>query len=144
MADSVEFMLPGETRDSGSKRVFRYVTERMQEFAETIHDPALEAVVPDVAVPGEPFVEAQSKHRQDPLHDSGQVFPFSRHHKEMEMIAHDAEVLDTEAEFLFRPSYYIHEHSLDLVRVQDELLPIGPCDDMVHAVLDKDTRFSHN
>lgn len=48
-------------------------------------------------------IVGHSEYAQDPLHDRGEAFPALRPDDEMEVIAHNTEVLDSKIEFCLSP-----------------------------------------
>ena len=123
--------------------IFRDIAEGNEKLPKTVDDPALESVVPHMSFITEAPVEPQGKDRKNPLHDPRQALSLPGSDDEMEMVAHDTEVRDTEAISLPGPPDNIEKHLLHLLGGEDEFPAVRPGRNVVGDVFSNYSGFSH-
>ena len=119
----------------GPDRIPVDVIEDLEEILQAVYDPGKEPVPPDMPGYASAAIVCHGEHAHDPLHYGGEVCPVSGLDNEMEMVVHDAEVLDPEIVFPVCPFYHRKKQILDGVRVEDHFLAVGAGGDMVAGAI---------
>jgi hypothetical protein len=101
-----EAAIPPFINPAGYLRAYRilcHVYEGFNEFPHAVNDFREKPLSPHMPT-GEMFpVPCHGEHAQYPLHNARQGFSLFRTYYQMDMVAHDAKIMDLEAELLFCP-----------------------------------------
>jgi hypothetical protein len=114
-----------------------------QKLSETIQNMGKEALTPYMTPVSENTVVFPREYTHYPLHDSRKGDSFSRLDDEVEMVTHDAEILDPEIVLPLRSLYDLEEHITHVRRAEDHFSPIRPRDDMIASTFAQDSWFTH-
>jgi hypothetical protein len=88
-------------------------------------------------------VPCHGEYTENPLHDMGQGFITVRVDYEMNMIAHNAKMINLETVLLFSPFYDVEEEDPHSITVHDHLPSICPGGDMIGRAGLKNSVASH-
>jgi hypothetical protein len=117
-----------------SHRIVRHIDEGFQEFSHTVNDFREKPFSPDMAADKVVPVPRHGEHAQYPLHDTRQGFAPFWAYDEMDVVAHDAKIMDLEAELLFCPLDSVEEERSHGLAIEDHLFPVSPRGDVVSGI----------
>ena len=101
MATSTESPCPWAGNLIGFQGIVVDIFKYLYEFPQPGNDPGKESGTPHMACYIPDTVISHGEHTQDPAHDRGKTFAPRGLDDEMEMVAHDAKVVDPESVFEF-------------------------------------------
>jgi len=119
------------------------ILEDHQELRKGPDYPREEPLPPDMADIPMDSVVRHGEYAQDPLQDAGEGFPASRSDHEVEVVAHEGEVLDAEIVPLPGPGDDLKKEILHGPVVQDHLFPVRPGGDVVETAVLKLPWLTH-
>jgi hypothetical protein len=135
MPQTAVFPFPVMDYQSCIHRVSVYIAKDLQKLAKPLDDLRKKAFAPDMPRIPMCAVIGHREYAHDPLHDPRQRFPGPRTDHEMVMIAHDAEILDSEAVSLPGAPNHLKEYILHAFLVQDVFLAVCPSGDVVECAV---------
>jgi len=109
------------------------ILEDHQELRKGPDDPREEPLPPDMADIPMDSVVRHGEYAQDPLQDAGKGFSAARSDHDVEVVAHEGEVLYAEIVPLPGPGDDLKEELFHAPVVQDHLLPIRPGGDVIEG-----------
>jgi hypothetical protein len=114
-------------------RVFRHIPEGFHILAPAVEDFRKKTLSPHV--PGGVMlpVPSHGEDAQYPLHDERQGFALPGAYDEMDVVTHNAKIMDLEAILLFRPADGGKEKGLHGLTIEDHFLSVCPGGDVIHG-----------
>jgi hypothetical protein len=133
----------GVGNDAGSDGIGDDVLKGGDILAQRPYDDTFKPIVPDVAVIPKDAVKSRREDAENPLHDSRKTLSGTGMDEEVDVVAHDAEIVNAEGVLLLCPTDHVKKEFFYPVRTKDELASVCPGNNVVPSSWSQFSWFSH-
>jgi hypothetical protein len=114
-------------------RILSHVYEGFNEFPHAVNDLREKPLSPHMPADEMLPVPCHGEHAQYPLHNTRQGLALFRTYYQMNVVAHDAEIMDLETELFFCPHYCVEKEGSHGIAMEDHFLSVCPCGNVVRC-----------
>jgi hypothetical protein len=124
-------------------RIVRHIHESFDEFSHVINDFGKKPLSPYMTAGEMLPIPRHCEYAQYPLHNTRQGLSLFRVYYEMDMVAHNAKIMDLETKLLFCPLYSVDKECLHGLAIEDHLLSVCPCGNVIRGIGPKNSISPH-